>query len=248
MPEAPAAPGDQQQQPGTTPPPAAPPAPNTIPTPGDLAAQHQQQQPTDPANDGESPWNDPAKARAEIERLRRERGDERIQAKQTAADEAKREFADAVLVALGMKPGEQAPTVESLTASVATVTDERDAARTKAADAERQTAVVRALVNAGVAPGRLDYAEFLLNKRGDISSADPSSDTFGGTLTAAITEVLASDSTLKTPGASVGTGGPGFSGSDGAGQMTKEEFNRLPYNEQVKIFRTDRATFDRLTS
>lgn len=240
------APSDPAAQPPAAPAPTPqPPAPQppAQPQPNDPA-----QPPADPSND-DSPWNDPAKAKAEIERLRRERGDERIEAKRNAAEEAKKDVLNALVVALGGNPdGQQPPTVESLTEQVGTVTGERDAARTEADNAKRSAAIVRAAVAAGVNPARLDYVEFLLSKQETISGASPDDAAFGGTLTAAITQAIANDPSLKVPGASVGTGGPGFSGTGAAGQMTKSEFDALPYAKRADLYRTNRAEYDRLVN
>ncbi|WNM65415.1 scaffolding protein [Microbacterium phage Phonegingi] len=244
---APAAPTDPATPPAapTPQPPATPPAQPTPPAPTDPA----QPPATDPAPNDDSPWNDPVKAKAEIERLRRERGDERIQAKQNAADEARTDLANAILVALGKQPGgDTPPTVESLTETVGTITGERDAAQTEAANAKRSAAIVRAAVAAGINPARLDYVEFLLSKQETISGASPDDAAFGGTLTAAITQAIANDPSLKTPGASIGTGGPGFSGTGAAGQMTKSEFDALPYAKRADLYRTNRAEYDRLVN
>lgn len=238
--------------PGTNTDPAAPPAaPPAVPTPPPAAPPAPPA--TDPAepnpSDDESPWNDPVKAKNEIERLRRERGDERIQAKKDAADAARKEIADSIAVALGIKPGEDAaPTVESLTASVATVTDERDAARTEATEAKRANAVLKAAIAAGVNPARLDYVEFLLGKRQDVTGASLDDANFGATLSAAIADEVAKDSSLKASGAFIGTGGPGFSGSGASGQMTKAEFDALPYAKRVDLYNTNRAEYDRLVN
>lgn len=256
MPDAPAAPaGTEGQQPaapapGTpTPPPAAPaPSPADLAAAAAAAAAGQPPAPADPA-DGDSPWNDPEKAKREIERLRRENGDARINAKTEAAENARKELLNTLTVALGGNPTDGAPpTIETLTEQVGTVTQERDTARESETAAKREAAVLRALVTAGVAPARLDYAEFLLSKRADIAAADVTSDTFGATITAAIADVIANDSSLKTPGASVGTGGPGFSGSDASGQMTKAEFDALPYAKRAELFRTNKAEYDRLVN
>lgn len=232
-------PATPKPTPPATPDPAQPPAP---PGPAQPHA-------TDPALNDDSPWNDPAKAKAEIERLRRERGDERIEAKRNAAEEARKDVLNALTVALGGNPdGQQPPTVEALTEQVGTVTGELDAARTAAADAKRSAAIVRAAVAAGVNPARLDYVEFLLSKQDAISGASPDGAEFSGTLTAAITHVIANDPSLKVPGASVGTGGPGFSGTGAAGQMTKTEFDALPYAKRADLYRTNRAEYDRLVN
>src|SRR5690606_16567987 len=100
----------------------------------------------------------------------------------------------------------------------------------------------------GVNPSRLDYVEFLLGKRDDVRGASIDDDAFGGTLTAAISDEIAKDPSLKTPGATIGTGGPGFSGTGAAGQMTKSEFDALPYAKRADLYRTNRAEYDRLVN
>jgi len=229
-------------------PPAAPPAaPAPVPQPPATDPA-----PTDPKpgeDDDASPWNDPAKAKAEIERLRRERGDERIEAKRNAAEEAKRDLLNTLTVALGGKPdSEQPPTVESLTQKVGEISTERDTIATERDAAKREAAVLRAAVAAGVNPARLDYVEFLLGKRDDVRGASIDDDAFGATITAAISDEIAKDPSLKTPGATIGTGGPGFSGTGAAGQMTKSEFDALPYAKRADLYRTNRAEYDRLVN
>lgn len=232
----PAAPAPTPQPPANPVPPAQPTDPQTPPT--------------DPQpNDAGERYDDPEWTKAEIARLRRERGDERIQAKQNAAEEAKRDLLNTLTVALGGEPdGEQTPTVETLTQQVGTISQERDTAQQERDQALRSSAIVRAAVQAGINPARLDYVEFLLGKRDDLRGVSPSDDAFGGTLTAAIADVIAQDSSLKTPGATIGTGGPGFSGTGAAGQMTKTEFDALPYAKRADLYRTNRPEYDRLVN
>lgn len=249
------APGATGTPTGDTPPatdPAATPpaAPAPVPTPP-AAPPATDPAPTDPkpGEEDPSPWDDPAKARAEIERLRRERGDERIEAKRNAAEEAKRELLNTLTVALGGKPdGDTPPTVESLTEKVGEISTERDTIATERDAAKREAAVLRAAVAAGVNPGRLDYVEFLLGKRDDVRGATLDDGAFGATITAAITDEIAKDPSLKTPGATIGTGGPGFSGTGAVGQMSKSEFDALPYAKRADLYRTNRAEYDRLVN
>lgn len=72
-------------------PPVDPAAPPTPPAPGAPA--------TPPVS---NPWDTPDSAKAEIERLRRENGTERVNAKAQAAEEARAEFAQTVGKALGL--------------------------------------------------------------------------------------------------------------------------------------------------
>lgn len=100
-------------QPEPTEPPVAtatPDAPKSDPTPADPKA-------TEPTGD---PWTDPVAAKAEIERLRRENGAARTNAKAQAAEDAKKELAQTIGKALGLvedEPIDPAKLTESLTAA-----------------------------------------------------------------------------------------------------------------------------------
>ena len=74
---------------------------------------------TEPTGD---PWTDPVAAKAEIERLRRENGAARTNAKAQAAEDAKKELAQTIGKALGFvedEPIDPAKLTESLTAAQA---------------------------------------------------------------------------------------------------------------------------------
>ena len=71
-----------------------------------------------PDADADSPWTDPAKAEREIKRLRKEAGDQRINAKKTASDEARAETLRAIQAVLdpeAAKKGGEPLTVDQLT-------------------------------------------------------------------------------------------------------------------------------------
>jgi hypothetical protein len=213
------------------------------------------QPPAAPAEPNAEPsgerYDDPEWTRNEIARLRRERGDERIAAKNAAADEARKEVLQALTVALGgQAPGEgdAPPTVESLTSQVATVTDERDTARAETTAVQREFEIWKSAAAAQIAPSQMDYLAFRLSKRADIADIKPDDPSFGATLTAAIQDEVAKNPSLKASGAYTGTGGPGFSGTDGAGQMTKADFDALPYVKKVEIYNSNRAEYDRLVN
>ena len=102
-------------QPEPTEPPVAtatPEPPKSDPTPTDPKA-------AEPTGD---PWTDPVAAKTEIERLRRENGAARTNAKAQAAEEAKKELAQTIGKALGLvedEPIDPAKLTESLTAAQA---------------------------------------------------------------------------------------------------------------------------------
>lgn len=223
------------------------------PTPADAAAAAaaaaaagtqqqatQGQQGTD--GDRSEPWNDPAAARAEIERLRKQNGDDRANAKNAARAEGKSEasqdIAKALLGVLGVSvPGEEAATPEQLAEQIGNVTSERDAAKLDAA-------LTRTAYELGVDPGKLDYVAFKLSKgeKLDVSAPD-----FSDKLKASLTALVAEDATLKRPGAAQVSGVQNLAGSGGADTITQERFDAMNMAERTKLFHDDRAAYDRLT-
>lgn len=216
----------------------APPAP-AAPQPTDPPAP-----PAKPEDDSSEPWNDPEKARETIQRLRRENGASRTNAKAQAAQEAKTEVLSEIAKALGLAP-EEAPTLEGVQTELSTVAQERDMTAAQRDEARREATIIREAWAAGVNPARLDYVQFLLARRADLKDAQP--DTLDATIKAAIADEIAKDASLKVSGAQIGTGGAGFGGSD-AQAMTKEEFQKLPLREQTRIYRDNPAEYARLTA
>ncbi|GAA4123284.1 hypothetical protein GCM10022215_29810 [Nocardioides fonticola] len=149
-----AAPPAGDQSAGTTPPAGAPagaPAPKT------------------------DPWEDPAAARAEIERLRRENAAERTNAKAKAAEEARAELAQSIGKALGLVKDDEPVDPAKLTEQVSS-------SQAEARQARVELAVYRSAAEAGGDPAALlDSASFLAS----LSTIDP-------TDTAAITEAIKS--------------------------------------------------------
>jgi hypothetical protein len=148
-----------------TPPPAAPAAPAaptvTTEPPTAVATPVAPTAPVVPAP-AANPWENPEAAKAEIERLRKENGAERVNAKAQAAAEAKNEFAQAIGKALGLvkdEPLDPAKLTESLTESQA-----------EAKRARVELAVFRNAATAGADPvALLDSASFLKS----LDSIDP---------------------------------------------------------------------------
>lgn len=205
------------------------------PKPQPPAAQQQGEQ------QNTEPWNDPAAAKAEIERLRKENGDSRINAKNTAREEGKTEaqtaLAKALAPLLGIElPGEQPATPEQLAEQVGNVTSERDAARVDAA-------LTRTAWELGVDPSKLDYIAFKLSKTGEL---DPNADDFAGKLKTSITALVAEDATLKRSGTVQASGVENLAGSGGSDTITPEKFANMSLAERSELRKTDQATYDRL--
>ena len=103
---------------------AAPAEPTEPTTPEPPAAATTPEPPADPKADEPKAnvWDDPQAAQAEIERLRRENGAARTNAKAQAAEEARKELAQTIGKALGIVEDEQidpAKLTENLTAAQA---------------------------------------------------------------------------------------------------------------------------------
>ena len=144
MPDAPAAP------PAATEPPAAattPPAPtNTPPAPAEPPKA------ADVAS-AANPWDSPEAARAEIEKLRRENGAARTNAKAQAAEEARKELAQQIGKAIGL--------VEEVT-DPAKLTEQLAASQTDAQRARVELAVFRSASAVNGDPAALlDSTSFL---------------------------------------------------------------------------------------
>lgn len=227
--------------------PAPAPAPAPAPPAGEPAAPPANEP---PAASDDSPWVDPARAKAEIDRLRRENGDARIQAKKQAAEDARKELLQSLTQALDpdAAQAQQTLTPEQLVANLQTTSTERDTAFVDRDTALRDKSVVLEAWKQGVDPTKLDYLTFQLSRRADFGTLSPSSDDFGATLTSVISDEITKDSSLKSSGANIATGAPQFGGAGGAGSMSKAEFDALPYAGRVELYNTNRAEYDRLVN
>ena len=155
------------------------PTPATSPTPAPAeptaaAATPPVAEPTQPTPPAADPWADPAVARAEIEKLRRENASARTNAKQTAADEARKELTQQIGKALGLLEDEVDP--EKLTA-------ELTASQASAKQAQIELAVFRAAGDLADPQQLLDSRAFLEK----VAAIDP---TDSAALTAAITAAV----------------------------------------------------------
>jgi hypothetical protein len=199
-------------------------------------------------NDGE-PWADPEKARKEIERLRREAGDARINAKKAAADEARRELLEQITKAVDPNAADGAQlTPEQLQAAIAQRDTELESARNDGVDLRRQNAALLEAWKQGVDPKKVGYLNYTLTQRADFKALDVAADDFSSKLADVIKATITEDSSLKLSGAAVGTGAEQFGGANGATAITKEQFANMTVAEKSAMFKNNRSEFDRLTA
>lgn len=159
-------------------------------------------------------WDDPAAARAEIEKLRRENGAERVNAKTQAAEEARNEL----LQKLGLtKDGEPKIDPDALAKDLSTAREQA-----------RQTAVDLAVYRAAAAnranpDALLDSASFLAKVR----TLDPTGADFNTQVTDAIKAAVTANQSLKATQA-VGASGVELNGGTGeTGQITEAQLARM---------------------
>lgn len=191
------------------------PAPAAVATPPEPT-------PTDPPKAAEPKanlWDDPKTAQAEIERLRRENGSERVNAKAQAAEDAKKELAQTIGKALGFvedEPIDPAKLTESLTTAQA----EAKQARVELAVFRNATAVN------GDPAALLDSTSFLKS----LDSIDPSDP---AAVTAAIEAAVAANPRLgaapsepRSPAPNPAQGSSA-SGVAGVSQLTQADMDRM---------------------
>lgn len=184
--------------------------------------QQQDQQP-------DSPWNDPAKAKAEIERLRRENGSARTTAKQQAADEARTAMAQEIGKALGLIKDDEAT-------DPAKLTEQLTASQAEIRVTKVENAVLRSAGKHGADPEALTDSRSFLAKLG---SLDPAAEDFTTQVDTAIKAAVDSNPKLKTGRA------PGASGADhtgGSGEAHNPAANARPGVDRI------RAAYDSATA
>ena len=149
-----------------TPPEPAPPAPTEPPVA--TATPPADPKPADPPKALEqptNPWEDPTAAKAEIERLRKENGAARTNAKAQAAEDARKELANTIGKALGIVEDgtetDPAKLTESLTTSQA-----------EAKQARVELAVFRNAATAGGDPAALLDSSSFLKSLAEVDPAD----------------------------------------------------------------------------
>lgn len=198
--------------PGTTEPPAA----AATPTP-------EAPKPTEPPKAAEpaasaNPWENPDAAKAEIERLRKENGSERVNAKAQAAEAAKKELAQTIGKALGL--------VEDEAIDPAKLTENLTTAQAEAKQARVELAVFRNATTAGGDPAALlDSTSFLKSLEG----VDPND---SAAVQAAISKAVETNARLgaatepRTPAPNPAQGSSA-SGPGGTAQLTEADVKKL---------------------
>lgn len=215
-----------QQQQGQT-------AGNVVP-PNAQQGQQSQQPPADP-KPGDGLPDDPAALKAEILRLRGENASSRTNAKQAAADQARKELAQQIGKALGIVEGDEV--------DPAKLTEQLAATKAAQAEAARELAVFKAAATAGADPARLlDSRSFLAT----IADIDP---TDSDAIAAAIKVAVDANPTFKTTQAPVaGASTVDHAGGSGEGAVTAEQFKAMGYGERVALYQSNKALYDQLAA
>ncbi len=183
--------------------------------------------------DNANPWDDPAAAKLEIERLRRENGSERVSAKASAADTARNELAQQIGKALGLVKDDEPADPKALT-------DQLTAAQKSAADTARDFAIFKAATAAKADPqALLDSLTF----RKAVEGIDPSNT---AALEAAINDAVSSNPRFKTVQAA-GASGADFTGGTGEGAITQAKFDAMTPSERNGLFTTNPTLYRTLS-
>ena len=133
-----------------------------------------------------NPWDDPVAAKAEIERLRKENGSDRVNAKAQAATDARNEFAQTIGKALGLITNDEPADPAALTAQLT-------AAGADARQAKIELAVFRAAQATDADPSALLDSRAFLVKLADVDPSDTAA------ITAAVTEAVTANPRLGKP-------------------------------------------------
>ncbi len=197
----------------------------------------------EPQKDDENPWADPDKARREIERLRRENGDARINAKKAAADEARQQLLESITAVLDPEAAQNGKplSVEEVSAKLDAASAARDAA-------VFENRLLSESWKHNINPDKMDYLRFVLSKSDTLKSVNVQDSEFSAILESAIAEAVSKDPTLKAVGTAKVSGAETFSGSESGATITKAQFDSMAYVDRAKLFQTDRSTYDRLNA
>lgn len=184
---------------------------------------------------------------AEARRYQREAGDNRINAKTTAANEGARKALAEVAKQAGLEiPGltdadDGDPDPKALAAEITTAKTERDAAR-------KEAATIKAAYEAKVDPAKLGYLQYLLSQNRDYQALALDADDFSAKLSSSINGLLAADATLRLTGTAQASGVEHLGGTNGSGEITPEQFARMSITDRTALYQTDKATYDRLVA
>lgn len=178
----------------------------------------------------------------EAQRYQREAGDERINSKKNAAAEARAELLAEFNKVINPDAATDAPpTVEALTAQLGDSQGKLDAS-------DRSQAALMEAWQQGVDPTKLDYLKFKLSTDQAFTSLDPKAADFAAKVKASIAAQVAADPSLKLAGSAAASGVEQLGGAGGASTITPEAFNGMNMLERSELYRSDRATYDKLVS
>lgn len=221
--------------------PAGAPAPNPADVAAKAAADKAAAEAATGENEGDNPNDWPESARREVARLRKERGDERINAKTAAAEEARKAVVKDLMSVLDPDSTNETPSPEALLTQV-------QETQTEARQAKIQAALIREAWAAGVDPARLDYLEFKVGKRDEFGALDLATPDWSDTLRTMVADEVAKDGTLKASGARKGTGDGQYGGSSEQPTVTPEAFARMTMQQRTDLYQNNRAEYDRLVT
>ena len=214
---------------------AQPPAPAPAPAAPEANA---------PLDESGKPWTLDS-ALAELARVRGEAGRKRASSKNVV--DALRVLAEDAGLEV---PGDE-PTVESLTASVGTLSQERDQARTAAADALRGQVIAEEAWKAGVSPERAGYLQYLLSQDAAVGGTSVEAANladFRATVSAKIGTLKGTDPVLQgaAGGGPAASGPSSFGGANGTTAITQEQFQAMDYDARLDLFNKNPEEYRRL--
>lgn len=184
-------------------------------------------------------------ALAELAKVRNEAGRKRASSK-NVVDALRVLATDAGLEV----PGDE-PTVESLTASVTTLSGERDQALSAAADATRGQVIAEEAWKAGVSPERAGYLQYLLSQDPAVGGTRVEASNladFRATVSAKIGALKGTDPVLQgaAGGGPAASGPSSFGGANGTTAITQEQFQAMDYDARLDLFNKNPEEYRRL--
>ncbi|RLV56054.1 hypothetical protein D9V41_09200 [Aeromicrobium phragmitis] len=187
--------------------------------------------------------SNPEKAKAEIERLRQENASARTNAKEQAAEEARKGVLEDIAKALGFKDGEKAPTVDELKQQLTEQTTKTEQASAAYRDTQAELVVWRNATDLGVDAAALTDSRAFERAIADL---DPASDSFAEDVKKAAQEAAEQNPKLKAAPAA-GKSGAELNGGTGEGAITQEQFDRMSGQERNELYRTNPELYRRLS-
>lgn len=177
-----------------------------------------------------------ARLEREVRSARSEAGNERLNAKQQAAKDARDALVQELGKTLGFIQGNETLDPAELTSKL------------QAAEAENQKAKVENAIILAAIGQDVDVKALL--RLGDFDDLDPSKpEDVKAAIEKAVTDwpLLKTSTATQTPGAPVAPTSAQHTGGSGEGAITPERFKNMSYAERVDLFTTNRALYDQLT-